>query len=808
MIYNGEHIWAGELGRISIIISAFAALLSAWAYFMAERKSDLSWHKLGRNAFYLHALGTFTIVGTLLFMILNHYFEYEYVWKHSSNALPLKYILSSFWEGQEGSFLLWMFWHSVLGLILMHTAKKWEASTMISIALVQGFLATMLFGIYIGDMKIGSSPFVLIRELPENIGLPWTMIADYLQRIPAFADGRGLNPLLQNYWMTIHPPTLFLGFASTIIPFAFAMAGLVKNDFRGWIKPALPWAFFSVMILGTGILMGGAWAYEALSFGGFWAWDPVENASLVPWLTMVAAAHLILLDKNRKGANRSATFMTIITFILILYSTFLTRSGVLGDASVHAFVDLGLSGQLLIYLLFFGVLSIGIFLFKYRKMPHLSEDEPFLSREFWMFIGSLVLMISGLQITSTTSVPVWNHLVGPEGIIPLLSHKIAPPNDAISHYNSMQIPFAIIVSLLVGFGQFLTYKKTDSKTFWKNFFISFGISTVLSVIWAYFLKFDNPLFVALLITGNFAIIGNIYYFAKIAKRQIFAFGPSLAHVGFGFILIGALISNGKKEFISTNTSFIHENFPQNKNILIETGDTVEMADYEVRWLGQRFEKPDYLYDLEFTRKDNLGNVTESFVLSPIIKINEMMGNSPEPSTKHYLTRDIYTHITYADQRSDAEKEEEWQNEIEFGIAQGEEHIIYDNWMLRFDTLQIFNMDMTPDKKNLSFLRLGANLVVTTMDGSQHMATPIYVLNNGVEGFEDAIIPDLGLKFRFSKVGTDTGKMDIQIWKRKDVEPPFIIVQAIVFPLINLLWLGCVLMAIGTVIAIWHRVKSA
>ena len=210
--------------------------------------------------------------------------------------------------------------------------------------------------------------------------------------------------------MTIHPPTLFLGFASTLVPFSYAIAALLRKDYKSWINSALAWSFFSVGILGVGILMGGAWAYEALSFGGFWAWDPVENTSLVPWLTMAAGAHLLLIQRNKGGVMPSALFLLILTFLLILYSTFLTRSGVLGDSSVHAFVDLGLSGQLLIYLLFFTIGALGLLLIRYRGLPKKEKEDRMDSREFWMFIGALTLLISGLQITLSTSYPVFNKL--------------------------------------------------------------------------------------------------------------------------------------------------------------------------------------------------------------------------------------------------------------------------------------------------------------------------------------------------------------------------------------------------------------
>ena len=321
MDYIGEHIWAGELGRFAVSLALTSAMLAVFAFWQSEKNKN--WKKLGQVAFAIHALSVFTVVGTLFFMMANHYFEYDYVWKHTSLDLPGRYLFSAFWEGQEGSFLLWMFWHAVLGLALLFTAKKWTGPVLGTIAAVQAFLSSMILGVYVFGLKIGFSPFILVREMPENIGLPWTEMTDYLTRFPSFMDGSGLNPLLQNYWMTIHPPTLFLGFASTIVPFAFAIGALLRKDYKGWIKPALPWAFFSVSILGTGILMGGAWAYEALSFGGFWAWDPVENSSLVPWLTMVAGAHLILVQKNKGGVLPSAMFLSIISFLLVLYSTFL-----------------------------------------------------------------------------------------------------------------------------------------------------------------------------------------------------------------------------------------------------------------------------------------------------------------------------------------------------------------------------------------------------------------------------------------------------------------------------------------------------
>src|SRR5690606_38508850 len=197
---------------------------------------------------------------------------------------------SAFWEGQEGSTLLWAFWHCVLGLIVIKREKQWEAPVMSILSFAQFFLATMVVGIYVFGVKIGSNPFILLRDsglldeapaMHVDFDVTKPIRPDYLSMI---TDGNDLNPLLQNYWMVIHPPVLFLGFASTLIPFAFAMAGLWTRDIKGWVSRAIPWTLFSIAFLGLGIMMGAKWAYESLNFGGYWAWDPVENASLVPWM--------------------------------------------------------------------------------------------------------------------------------------------------------------------------------------------------------------------------------------------------------------------------------------------------------------------------------------------------------------------------------------------------------------------------------------------------------------------------------------------------------------------------------------------
>ena len=492
MDYIGEQLLPGQIGHLLIIISFVASILAAVSYYLsfrAENHDDReSWKKLGRVLFLTDVACVLTVFVLVYFLISNHRYEYQYVYKNSGNDLEPKYILSSVWSASEGSFILWLMWHAILGVVLMFTAKKWEGPTMMVLSIAQVCLSAMLLGIYVFGLKIGSSPFSLFREVMPD--LPVFQQADYASRI---TDGNGLNMLLQNYWMVIHPPVLFLGFAGTIFPFAFAIGGLMKKDPGGWVKPALPWALFTAAILGTGIMMGGAWAYESLSFGGYWAWDPVENASLVPWLVLVAAIHGMLIYKHTGRALKTSLLFISLAFLLIIYSTFLTRSGILGETSVHSFADLGLNAQLyaFLYLFFwlpvivsakdpkqkfiagsvavlllvlakilhpaFALLSplaaISWYLLNlYRILPVKEKEEAISSREFWMFIGSLVLLISALVIILQTSVPVYNKI---------FDKSTAPPEDVEFSYNRLQIFIAIILGLLTGVGQYLKYKSRD-----------------------------------------------------------------------------------------------------------------------------------------------------------------------------------------------------------------------------------------------------------------------------------------------------------------------------------------------------------
>ncbi|MEI8059366.1 MAG: cytochrome c biogenesis protein CcsA, partial [Ferruginibacter sp.] len=477
MLFEGEHLLPGRIGHFFVILSLIASLIATIAYFKASRTTDLTdkkrWINLARITFITQLVSVLAIFSIIYYICSNHYFEYMYAYKHASKELEPKFLLACIWEGQEGSFLLWTIWHSILGLFLIFKAKEWEAPVMTMISAAQIFLALMVLGIYFFGIRIGSSPFTLTRNELEGpiFGMP-----NYLSFIK---DGVGLNVLLRNYWMVIHPPVLFLGFASTIIPFAYAYAGVQSKRFGDWIKPVLPYTLFSVCVLGIGIMMGGKWAYESLSFGGYWAWDPVENASLVPWLILVAGLHTMVIYNATGHSLRASYIFSILSFVFVLYSTYLTRTGILGDTSVHAFTEKDEVMKIMLILFFslFGMLLLSLFFINYKKIPAIEKEEGTNSREFWMFIGSLVFFFSALFISAKTSVPVYNKI---------FVTKIAPAEDPEFSYNRVMVLVAFVIGLLTAVGQYFKYKSTPTGYLLKKITLPTILSALIIALLAIF----------------------------------------------------------------------------------------------------------------------------------------------------------------------------------------------------------------------------------------------------------------------------------------------------------------------------------
>ncbi|MEN9369571.1 MAG: hypothetical protein RI952_436 [Bacteroidota bacterium] len=800
--FLGEHLLPGMAGNFAVVLSFTTALLTTIAYFFAAKTDENSWLKIARASLYVHALAIIGIVVSLAVIIGNHYFEYHYAWAHSSTTLPTKYIVSCFWEGQEGSFLLWSFWQMCLALVLRFFAKKWEASVIAIVMLSQVFIMSMLLGVEILGHLVGSSPFILLRNALQA---PIFQRADYLSLIK---DGNGLNPLLQNYWMVIHPPTLFLGFASMVVPFAFAIAGVWQKKYDEWMKPALPWALFAVMILGTGIIMGSFWAYEALNFGGFWAWDPVENASLIPWLTLIAGVHVMLAYKHTGHSYFTALFLVFISYVLVLYASFLTRSGILGNASVHAFTDLGMSGQLVIYILVFLTLGTVLLVKNWKKFPSTTKDEETYSREFWLFIGAIMLSISCFQVILTTSIPVINKLFG---------SNIAPPVDVIDHYNKWQIPIAILILIISGFAQFLKYKNTDPQKFKKVFFITLIISLISAAIICYFAGYFQMIpFAMLVFAACFAVFANGEILLDVFKGKVKLAGSAIAHMGFALLLLGALIAASKSEVLSINQSgynygkdFNEKNTKE--NILLWKDEPTKMGNYVLTYIGDSLSAPNTYYKVHYDELDASGKIVHSFLLYPNAQVNPKMGLIASPDTKHYLSHDIYTHVSSVPQKEETHQMHDGHNEDE-GYTSTKNYTIkigdtirYDKGIIILDGLnkQVTVKDITLESNDIA---VGADLRIVNED-RETLITPIFVIKNNYQFDLPQSSDAVGIKAKFTKINPSTGEIDLVIMQKPPKQRDYIIMKAIVFPYINFLWGGTILMVIGFILSIFRRVKE-
>ncbi len=650
--YVGEHLWVHYCGRLLILFALFSAFFYVIAFLKNYKDISADWIKSLKVAFIFHAISVIGIIGLIFFMMTQHYYEYQYAWAHVSDELPLKYILSAFWEGQEGSFLLWMFWNCVLGFFFFRFKSKLHPAILMVILGVNLILSTMLLGIYIGDSRIGSSPFSLLRH---TMNIPLFNNAEYTKLI----KGNGLNPLLQNYWNIIHPPTLFLGFASTIIPFAYALAALIYQEYKNWISEVLPWALFSGFILGTGVLMGGAWAYEALSFGGYWAWDPVENMSLVPWIVLIAGIHTNLIAKSTGYSLRPTFIFYFLTFILVTYSSFLTRSGILGDSSAHAFTQMGLEWQLVIFCFLVTLIPLVLFIKRNKNIPTKQNEEQMMSREFWMLIGSLILLFSALLISFTTSIPVYNKILDLFGKVFNTSYESwhrSTPLNPVAHHNQYQIWIAIFVSILSSTSLFLKYLDDRKSNLSKNFYINTGISLIISLALFGFsynsfekLHWSHSLF---LWTAWFAIVSSTVYVVRIVQLRWRLFGPVLSHGGFGILLLGILFTGINKNIISNNRFAQEDLIPGqtddelSKHLTLIKGEKMFMNGYWVLYEKDTFVLKSRIYELKVWKEDSLNNITETFTLYPEVQYDNKLTKvaAANPSTKHYIHKDIFSLI--------------------------------------------------------------------------------------------------------------------------------------------------------------------
>jgi cytochrome c-type biogenesis protein CcmF len=817
MDFTGEHLLPGQLGHFFILFSFISSIAATICYVISARDRNPliqnQWLRLGRIFFIAETVSIISIFALLFYIISNHLFEFKYAWQHSSRTLETKYLLSCFWEGQEGSFLLWSFWHCILGLVVIKKEKTREAPVMAIVSFAQVCLATMLLGNIFGT-QIGVNPFVLLRnefDLPSKIPI-LSQPENYRNYLNFITDGNDLNPLLQNYWMVIHPPVLFLGFASTLFPFAYALAGLWRKDYTGWTKPALSWSLFSAAVLGTGIMMGAKWAYESLNFGGYWAWDPVENASLVPWLIMIGGIHAMLIYRATGNALRSAALFYILSFLFILYSTYLTRSGDLQETSVHAFTDLGMKTQLRAFLFVFVVPALVVFFIRYKRIPHIVKEEETSSREFWMFIGSLILLLSAATIIVMTSLPVINKIIGVFTSDKEIFKPLAMGEDSAHAYNRIQIFVAVILGLLTAITQYFRYKSTPAnlvtrKLLWPTIIAVLITALVLAFGNINYTEYGAAYLGAIwlaLFCSIYAVTANAFYIRLGLNGKFKAAGGSVAHIGFGVLLVGILISSSKKEVLSYNTSGIPVFFGKEskektgENLTLVKGVRTDMGKYWVTYSADSMhpKKQQWYYKLDFESKDN----KTRFTLWPDAFVN-YKGNEglmANPDAKHYIDHDIFTYITSLPDPDKTKDTSQFRKQV---VKTGDT-IYYSRGFAVLESISSKDHIPQPGFAANDSASV-ATIKVFAKTSSIYTLQPLVITKSG-QNFPvaDTAIAE-NLIIQMEKLVPGGAEFGI---KESDAVMQYVTLKAYKFPFINLVWAGTVIMVIGIIMSLVRRIS--
>lgn len=821
----------GTIGNISILLAFLLSVVSTVFYFLAARSEK---QRFLTTANWLFSIkGVFMILASalLMYLILTNAFQYFYVYNYTSLDLQTRYLIAAFYSGQEGSLMLWILCSFFVGLALIRwTSDIYRAPVMFFMTLTQVFLLWMLLGVDLFGVKVGISPFRTLAEAMPD--------APIFQTNPGFvpADGSGLNDLLRSPWIVIHPPILFVGFAMMTVPYAFAMAALWREQYRQWVYPALPWTLGANLALLTAIFLGGYWAYVTLSFGGYWAWDPVENASLVPWIFGVAGIHAMLIQRKSNASVKASIVFALLAYMTIVYETFLTRSGVLGDSSVHSFVDLGLYNQLLIFMLVIVIVGFGMFLYRYKNMPKPDTNSPVISREFMMIAGAMILFVTGLIIILGTSTPIIGRL---------FVENPTPPEMAF--YNKWTMPFGILIALMTVVTQYLWWKKHTIESLSGALIMPTLLTSVITVAVVITGNIRDLGQMIFLFSGFFAVVGNGAVMLMLLRNNPKIVGGTITHIGFGILLLGILGSAYDRPLLDRETIaynaavergevFDEEGFPQFQSIdviQLELNDPKIIGDeYTVTYLASEItneNRPgEQKYTLMFERLDGRG---KPFILEPVVYpmlANSSPGNiswTVDPEVRTGVFSDIYLYVGGSSlvRRETARIENEATIQAVARVL-GEDPPSNDTdddhfKVRRGSSVVSGQITMTfTDFINLSAEELPENSIVAVKaklefknneTGQEFSAEPLFAIleDEGERSYHSPLlqIEDPDLSIRFTGIDPTRDEIEVHI-EGLDAfqEQEWILITVERKPFVSVVWLGTFMLMFGFSVAIFHR----
>ncbi len=519
-------------------------------------------------------LGAAAAMGALEVGILRDNFSIEYIADNSASTTPIVFKLASAWAALEGSIVLWgLVLATYVYLVYRQVARRAPEDRLGAGALlVLGVICLFFFGM----MLTVSNPFRVCVEA-GSIGcisgsnVPW---ADVMAPL----EGRGPNPLLQNHLlMAIHPPMLYLGYVGMAVPFAYAMSALLLG--RGgsdWLKQSRAWTLIAWGFLTTGIVLGGLWSYEVLGWGGYWAWDPVENASFLPWLTATAFVHSSVVQQ-RRGMLQAWNFVLVIaTFALTILGTFLTRSGVI--VSVHSFTQSAIGPVLLWFLLIVLVASFGLFASRIGVVASSPRLESLASREGVFLLNNLLLTLFAAVVLIGTLYPMFVEAFSGDQV------GVGPP-----FFNRMAIPLSFGLLLAMGIGPITPYRAARASVVWERIRVPLRLALGAGAA-AVVLRHRSPLLLLGVLTSTFVafvIVRNLYRSARMMaeKREIGLaaavlrvtrndtgyWGGQIAHFGVALMALGIAVSAA---------------LTVEAEVTLRQGESATVADYELTYLGQ------------------------------------------------------------------------------------------------------------------------------------------------------------------------------------------------------------------------------
>ncbi len=791
------------LGNIFLTVALLGAIFSMIMYYYATRgyEDGIKYARIGYHILTISVIAASLI---LLHAILTHQYEYKYVYSYSDNSLPLGLLISSFYAGQEGSIMLWTLFSVLIGLFLLDFTSKrenLEAPVMFVFILTVFFLLVLINPLlsnpftYLWEssryipLKDINAKFLSLPVVQSNLFQSQDNTTFFVKITPEFVaklhqsgvvlnefivDGYGMNPLLQNFWMQIHPPFLFVGFAMSAVPFSFAIAALLRNDYRKWVSYSLPWILAVALVLGAAIMLGGYWSYGVLGWGGWWGWDPVENSSLVPWIIAVAAIHTMLVQKHsEKNSDKPGRFvkinllLSIFTYVLVIYSTFLTRSGVLSDASVHSFVAPGrvVFLILIIFMSFFTLMGLLAFFFRFKYLEeNYSHEENFWSRELALFTGTVFLIFISIVIIFGTSLPIFGQTVD------------------LVFYNRFALPVAVILAFLNGISFKIHWEKTQPKTLWNGIKIPLILSLIFTLVIIFIGKVYRPMYLVLIYFNIFALIINLEIASRVVKKRPSYLGAYLTHIGIAIFVLGVLSNGGY-------TKEQHVKLVKNKPVEVY-GYKLTFTGYEPFHNGERFH---FVVEAE---KD-----AKKYTLKPTMYFSEIdNGLMREPDIIQTLTTDLYISPVSYDDKDNSES-----NIVEIKKGETKEYEGLEIKFEKFDLPPNFVRAMTTGER----MTIGAVLYVKDKDGKQIKLVPKQIVENGNTEFIDVQLPNSKTKVRLQKLDA-SGIVKIKFLQQGKEETKKEIFAADVSfkPFVSLIWIGIIIMSIGFIFSIVYRMRNS